>query len=226
MDHQIAEESGAVDRYLLDEMSIEERRVFEGHFFDCATCAEKVRQGVAFIENAKQVLREREFAPESNPKRVRRPLFRWLRAPVLIPAFASLCLAMIVGYQNLVTLPGLRAPRVLSTIAIAPLSREALPRVFIDPGKPLFNLNFTVDSPRVYPNYRCEFRDARGTPVLALDSGEEDFSSFTLSFLLPASRFPDGVYELVLRPMDNPATIVQQYTFIIQRGRPNEHTSN
>ena len=215
MEHETAEKTLSAERYLLNEMDAEERSAFESHFFNCPICAERVRDGAAFGDNAKRVLQEERFAAKARGDRF--SLFQWLRPAVLIPVFASLCLAAIVVYQNVVTLPAFRAPRVLSTVVLAPLSRQRTPVVTIDSGKPLFNVNFTVDAPRVYPKYSCEFRDSRGGLVLAVDCGGQTVSSFTLSLLLPASKFSDGTYELTLRS-DNPAGFAERYTFAIQRG--------
>ena len=43
MTHQRAVESMASERYLLGEMSDEERDLFEEHYFECSECAEDIR---------------------------------------------------------------------------------------------------------------------------------------------------------------------------------------
>jgi len=42
----------------------------------------------------------------------------WFRIPVLVPSFAALALAFVVGYQNLAVLPDLEAPRSMSSAVI------------------------------------------------------------------------------------------------------------
>jgi len=43
MDHNLASETYAAERYLLDEMPPEERDEFEEHFFSCRVCGEDVQ---------------------------------------------------------------------------------------------------------------------------------------------------------------------------------------
>ena len=45
MTHEKAVQTGASERYLLEEMSELERHAFENHYFSCVECAEDVRTG-------------------------------------------------------------------------------------------------------------------------------------------------------------------------------------
>ncbi len=58
MEHQSAVELRFAERYLLGELSPDETASFEAHFFDCALCADEVRQGAQLVANLKAVLRE------------------------------------------------------------------------------------------------------------------------------------------------------------------------
>jgi hypothetical protein len=226
MDHAFAEKTGAADRYLLNEFTFEERAEFEEHFFDCADCSDQVRKGAIFIENAKEVLRaERPNKAVANPGGLRNqwallwPLKSWLLNPLQsIPSLAALCLAMVVLYQNLATIPELMRPESMSDIVIAPMTREKTPVVLIDRRKPLFNLNFDADSPRVYTNYTCVFRDEKGTTIMTLDSGPRENSSFRLLWKLPAAKFPAGRYEMTLSPQAESNNTIQRYVFTISNG--------
>ena len=57
-DHEQAMKVHAAERYVLDELSPEERDDFEEHYFMCVKCAEEVRIAAAFADNAKSVFRE------------------------------------------------------------------------------------------------------------------------------------------------------------------------
>jgi hypothetical protein len=117
MDHILASETYAAERYLLGEMLPEERDEFEEHFFCCKVCGEDVQTASVFIENAKAVYRERDLQLSPVLKkamlwrdRLRRDWIGWLRLPVAVPTLAALALAAIVSYQNAVVIPGLRSP--------------------------------------------------------------------------------------------------------------------
>jgi hypothetical protein len=117
MDHNLASETYAAERYLLGEMPLEERDEFEEHFFSCRVCGEDVQTASVFIENAKALFRERDLQTSPALKKtmrwrdwLRRDWIGWLRLPVTVPTFAAVALAAVVCYQNAVVIPGLRKP--------------------------------------------------------------------------------------------------------------------
>jgi Putative zinc-finger len=109
MDHTMVVRQKMTERYLLAELEPEVRDEFEEHYFDCAECALDVSAGAQFVSQSKAVLAE-NAEPIAMPAPRPRPnqgWFAWLR-----PMFAAPVLALllaVVGYQNLVTLPGLRS---------------------------------------------------------------------------------------------------------------------
>ncbi len=119
MDHKSAIQNNAVERYLLGEMPLEERDSFEEHYFACSECAEDIRLGAAMRRDMKVVLRE---GPARN-------WFGWLRIPVLVPSCAAAALALVVGYQNLVQMPELRAPRGGAALILDGQTRAAVPQL-------------------------------------------------------------------------------------------------
>lgn len=58
MEHQTAVELRFAERYLLGELSPDEAASFEAHFFECALCADEVRQGTRLVANLKAVLQD------------------------------------------------------------------------------------------------------------------------------------------------------------------------
>jgi hypothetical protein len=227
MDHETAEKTEAADRYLLNEFTPEERIEFEAHYFDCAICADRIRTGSMFIDTVKDVLRaETAQSAAVAPADIRGQSFwrAWFNPSVLTPSLIALGLMIVVGYQNLVTLPDLEKPQLLSSAVIASSARAETQTIGIDPALPRFNLNFMVDSPRLYSNYICEFTNEKGETILTIESGPRDVSSFTLSLLLASKQFPSGRYAMTLRPQSDTGVIVQRYTFVIGRGGANEKT--
>jgi pyocin large subunit-like protein len=59
MRHSDADRTMATERYLLGEMTNPELDDFEEHMFVCLECAEAVRTGAEFTENARAIFRER-----------------------------------------------------------------------------------------------------------------------------------------------------------------------
>jgi hypothetical protein len=136
MDHNLASETYAAERYLLGEMPLEERDEFEEHFFSCRVCGEDVQTASVFIANAKALFRERDLQTSPALKNaklwrdwLKRDWIGWLRLPVTVPTFAALALAAIVGYQNGVVIPGLRTPlSVGSPLVFDGETRSSVPR--------------------------------------------------------------------------------------------------
>jgi hypothetical protein len=221
MDHRVAEERNAVERYLLNEFTAEERSDFEEHLFDCTICGEQVRESAAAIDNLKEVLRE-EQQQSSSEAGQRRGLERnwkaWFRLPVLVPSLAAFMLGAIVLYQNSVFIPKLQRPQVLSSDVIAPQARESERAILVSSWEPRFNLNFLVDAPEAYPAYICDFLTESGGKIIQVTSGPEKVAAFTLGIALPTKDFPPGRYVMVLRPVTAPQTEVQRYNFVIQEG--------
>ena len=57
MDHETAVRTGATERYLLGDLTGEDRDGFEEHYFMCPECADDVRALTVFAANAKTVFR-------------------------------------------------------------------------------------------------------------------------------------------------------------------------
>src|SRR5690242_11978137 len=114
MDHEVAAKTHAVERYLLGEMPSSERDAFEEHYFTCELCAEEIRSARLLAPDLKTAVPEGRHARKTpSPGRL-----SWLKPPFLIPTFAALVLAVVVGYQSLVVMPDLKAPRSMASLLI------------------------------------------------------------------------------------------------------------
>src|SRR5882757_6147463 len=104
MNHQLAEQTQAVDKYLLNELNDAERLAFEEHYFDCRICADRLKHNAIVVDNLKQVLLEdQRDTSEQRASATSKPgggWLSWLRPSTLVPAFATLVLALVAGYQN------------------------------------------------------------------------------------------------------------------------------
>jgi len=113
-------------------MPTSEREEFEEHYFTCIECADDVRIASALVQDVKSELRARRTAPKTSST----GWLSWLRPPVLVPTFAALTLAVVVGYQNTVVMPDLKAPRSMASAMILDgTTRGEVPTVHV--GEPL-----------------------------------------------------------------------------------------
>jgi len=201
MDHLEADNTKAVERYMLGDLSVSEVEEFERHFFDCPQCSEELRMLTIFQENARAVFGEQDLtpipasvhAPESAAGWWRgfSPLF-WNRS--WVPAMAALVIGVFVGYIAFTMSEGAQATKGYPLYALArggetlvsPLARSKFYRVYFDK---------TWDGN--YASYRAVVRDAAGATKLStpvdLDADDEQ-----VDVLLPTRKLASGKYVLVM----------------------------
>jgi len=223
MEHTQADETLAVERYLLGEMSSTEVEDFEEHIFACQECAEAVKSGAAFADNAHAVFEEealhhrREVASDGVPT----PWWRKFAFPVLAPSLAALALLCVAGYQRLVVISALRdqlsqstAAQPLPSFALHAISRGGAQEIDVPADLRYFSVYFdvTAESPS---GYRCAILDASGNvkSTVLVTQRKQDGS---LGLLLGHSQFPAGSYTLVVRTGGPEATEIGQYPFELE----------
>ena len=190
MDHEVAAKTQAVERYLLGEMPATERDAFEEHYFSCAECAEEVRSGSELTRELKAALQELPSRPQASPP----SWSSWFRIPSMVPTFAALALAVVVGYQNLAVLPDLEAPRSMASgVILDGRTRGDIPSLKF--GDPLRFLT-AVEGP-VAPGLFVEIANPSGS---AVRSGEVSAPApgRPLDVYFPGT-LATGRYQLVVR---------------------------
>jgi len=184
MDHKLTTDSMAVERYLLGELTPDERREFEEHAFACDECADAIDNGIAFLDNGRELVEgKRRFD-------WRRRIVTWIS-----PAIAA-ALAVVVSVQTLVTIPALQRATSVPAIQVVSMydvdqargSAADHPRA----GKP-WVLLVNIPSEQTYPSYRCELRDASGHARASLTVTEEQARQIVPMLLSP---LPAGSYIL------------------------------
>ena len=203
MDHTESIRLMAAEKYLLGELTPEQREQFEEHFFDCQECALDVRAGAALVEHSKVVLAE----PVSvSPVRVPVPIpakpgpFAWLRPALFLPVLAVLL--VVVGYQNLVTYPQLKqaanSPQILPWASINVSTRGATTiQISTQPGQG-FHLLVNIPPDSRFASYTFDLSSPSGrlewsrtTPAASSDEAR--------SIYVPGANQEQGVYTLAVR---------------------------
>lgn len=213
MQHEAALEMLASERYVLGELSAEERDRFEEHFFSCRQCGEEVRHTVEFVENLKAVLLQQQAsAPAHAAWRAR--LRDWFSLPALIPTAAAAALAMVVSYQQFVQIPQLRqalAPAAVATSLLGPSTRGEIPVVRLPQSAPLLLLSLEASAPASAHQLLWTVQSPSGAQIARLSSA----NSPIVTLRLPAATLPEGRY-LVLLSTDS-GELLDRYQFTLQR---------
>lgn len=177
MDHNEAIRLQAAEKYVLGELSPAVRDAYEEHYFDCALCAVDVKAAAAFVDAGRDILRaERQYAPAAprvaSGAKTSGGWFLWLRPAFAVPVFAVLLL--IVGYQNLVTIPQAKKDLALSggelvtssfSLQMANVRGGNEVNIQIHPNEP-FALKFDFTPSKTFDNYLCELQDSSGHSLL------------------------------------------------------------
>ena len=200
MDHLEAKRLHASEKYVLGELSADQRDAYEEHYFDCAECAEDVKSTLTFVSAGREVFRE-EAVPVSPARKDPTLRSRWTswRPMIAIPAMAALLLA--VGYYT-------RQPKPQIGEILAPGQGIVAPSFGLRGGDRLENEKTVV---------RVHGTDPFQLHFDFVPSQDHNFSSYTgelqdsashvlLEFNIPADRVNKEVNLLVpsglLRPGD------------------------
>ena len=228
MQHTEADQTLAVERYLLGDMTPSEMERFEEHLFLCPECAESVKTGAVFFENARAVFKEP--AMQAGPELIRQPIrskpkswWKMFMAPAFAPALAALVLLCVAGYQHLVVIRGLRtqlaevtAPQPLASFALHAVARGAQQTIVVPADAHFIDLYFDVVEESA-SGYSCAVLDGSGsikfTKHLPPPRSE---AGATMNLLIGRSSLPAGDYTLVVRDGSSNGREIGRYPFKIQ----------
>ncbi|MEN3337494.1 MAG: hypothetical protein V7647_1170 [Acidobacteriota bacterium] len=171
MTHEEAAQSLATERYLLGELSGDDREAFEAHFFSCDVCADDLRTAAAMLQGASTGL-----AGSASGQVVPMPVGRslrgaraWYRSPA-IPWAAAAALACITTYQSAWVVPALRrsaAPVALAPVVLHPESRGAEASVRLGPGGDPVTLALEINDPPRAGEVTYSLRTQSGRDVVS-----------------------------------------------------------
>jgi anti-sigma factor RsiW len=224
MEHDDAIRTHAAERYLLGEMSSEERDSYEEHYFSCEQCAAEVSASVAFRDNARTALAHP--LPADVPLDRRGPTLSWTRLFTLrplVPALsaAALLLFAVAAYQGLAVIPELREQLAardrlhsVPTVALRSASRGAGPRLVVHASDRYVVLQADVLPERRVAMYAVSLLAPDGstrvqTAVAAPEPG------LPVTLLVSADNLSPGDYTLVVRDEAAPQQEIGRFVFTV-----------
>jgi len=232
MDHDQAIKQRAAERYLLDELSPEERNHFEEHYFMCVQCADDVRAAFAFRDNAKAVFKHEAESERARTRQIAKPSAKerrtdwwaWLRPAVAAPVAAGL-LAVVTVYQSAVVIPGLHRdldslnqPRVIPSIVAHAATRGEDPVVQISEQDRFVQLVLDINPTIPVSSYKFEVVDGSGAVKFSVPAPAPSAGG-SLNLLLPAAGLEPGRYVIRAKPQggaSTPTAPVDEYSFVLQ----------
>lgn len=217
MDHNEAVRLQAAEKYLLGELPKEQHAAYEEHYFDCHACAEELKATVAFMESARQVVRK--GIPQTTEDKNLAPAVslveawfnRLLRPAFAVPVFAALLL--FIGYQNGVTIPGLRqsssrmaTAQVVNSFSLMSLGSRGEGSAFLQiKVGPQENFGLDVDMPgNSASGYLCQIQDESGKVRFTLPVSAEA-AKRSVHVNVPGGALEPGKYNFVIFAGQAPA---------------------
>ena len=207
MQHSEAQDNHTVERYLLNEMSDDEREDYEAHYFDCHLCAADVVDGERLMASGRVVASE---TPAVVPFPPRRSWTAW------IPAAAA---ALLLGINGAVLSPALRtAPVAEIMTGSVEIVRVGESRGPNDPPITLragvtneLSVEMVLDHP--YPKYEIRLRNAAGK-VVAQPAVSAKMAGEGVHLLLRS--LPAGSYVLTIHGVQEDGNLPVVATYEVQ----------
>src|SRR6266850_4588140 len=226
MDHEEAVKLRAAERYLLQELSSDERDDFEEHYFTCMECADEVRSVFALADNVKAVLEDQIQTATLRPVAARERSsnwLSWLRPAVVAPAAAVLL--GITLYQSMRVIPRLeqdlasvKQAQVIPSVVARAATRGEDPVVEISEHDRFVQLILDVNVTPSDSSYIFDVYDEAGTLKFSVPALAPSGGSFHL--LLPVSGLKPGPYMIRVRPKSGAGSIseaqVVEYSFVLR----------
>ncbi len=231
MTHTEAISSLASERYLLDEMTEQERDAFEAHYFECAECADDVTTGGRMQDGvraglipAPQVARVATFTPAQKPTAqglmgnqvtTGTPWYRALTQSTALPWAVAATLAIAVGFQAQRGpagggRTGDGAVETLSPTLLRPASRGAAPSLSLKTTHVALALDVDTSGATLVA---YDLRDAAGAPVTS-GQNAAPVAGAPLLLVIPSFTLkPEQRYILTVRDAANPTRTLGEYPF-------------
>jgi hypothetical protein len=221
MDHNQSTNFMAVEKYLLEEFTPEERDEFEEHFFDCEECSTDLQATAAFMAAARQEFKAHPVPrPEKGAKGKSFSASFWPTALVWSALAASL---LLVAYQNLVVFPHfktevaeLKAPEILPVISLVggnsrggqtPTATAAATRPFL--------LSLDIPTQDRFSSYTCLLYSPSGTLTWRVEVSPQAARD-TVSIRVPSTDKLPGEYTLAVQGNSGGAAVdLAHYKFAL-----------
>jgi hypothetical protein len=206
MNHSEAVSTGAVERYVLDQLSASESEEFEQHFFDCSECSRDLHACAAFEDNAKAVFLEERRAVEP-VRQAKRSVWAgfWQRPWSVAPAMAALLLAAVTAYQAAVVIPGLRnqlqatlSPQPVASYVLPPLSRGDVQALDVPRRGEFYTIYMDPTWDGSFAAYLCSVQDDTGSTRFSVRLPAPPPGK-PIEILMPRPLLPSGKYTVVIR---------------------------
>lgn len=211
MTHEQAMNTGAVERYLLGELTEEQRSAFEAHYFDCKVCFDQIELSQDFMRQARQVLGEdqpgrakidsEKITQKSSSTALPSPgwlagVLGDLRRPAMAFVSAMLLCAIGIGVYQHNQISSLKAPRVEARYTLVGEAKGGPEKQISVARNTMLGLRVDFLRRAEFVSYRAQIVSEAGKVKYSLPIPNQTEDSVTVS--LPADDLEAGKYSLVV----------------------------
>ena len=194
IDHEQAIKTMMAERYLLGELTENERDAYEAHLFDCQVCFDQVKAGTEFVSYLKQISVEEPvtIAPVQPP---RRRFLDYFSRPIFAPVFAVLllCFASLSLYQGRL-IHQFKESRAVAAPIFKEARRGDSGNVVRAPQNGIFTLHLLFDARPDYTSYEGEiYRDDGANTASSANSSLPKGNTILKSFNISGQDAQDAV---------------------------------
>jgi len=245
--HSQIDEQEIIERYVRNQLTAEERRDFEEHFFGCEECFEKLRTTERFIAGMRDAGSRGLLDGRSADSVVVRTWASWMFPALAASSCVAVALAIVAGWTLLFQMPRLRqqlgqasADLSAQRQAIAALQTQLASGTGVESNVPLVMLQATRDveeppNEAVLPagagrlvlwvempaskfrRFRLEVETEDHHRVMSLDHLERN-SYGALAVGLPAEQLKAGEFRIMLTGEEPPpASLLAEYKLRIRK---------
>jgi hypothetical protein len=205
MEHSEAVRLMMVERYILGELSANERETFEEHFFACQDCASDLRSEATFLDHSKILLAAADAETRKGKVEAAKSKWQaWFKPAFALPVIAVL--AVLLGYESFVAIPQARHrsrnPEALPALSLinAATRGGTEEHLNVRRGQP-FLLFVDIPGDSRYVSYSARMLDTSGRELWSLPVTSVAAKD-TVSIRIPGQQ-NSGAYTLVVRGVMN-----------------------
>lgn len=195
MDHEEATKNFTVERYLLGELTENDRDAYEEHLFSCPICFEQVKAGTEFVSQVRQIGAE-EAGAVAHPGFMS-ALISGLRQPVTAVAFTLLFCAIGMNVYQSRIINGSRSPQVASEAFLSDGAKAEGTKQVTARKDALFVLNLQLIQKGPYARYQGQLQNGAGKFQSKFPVSLEEAKD-TIHVVLNSAGMDEGAYQIVI----------------------------
>lgn len=222
----------AAEKYVLGELTGQERDQFEEHYFDCADCALDVQTAAAFVAASKEIFLEKpenEVVASGEKSAGKRSRWAgWLKPLIAIPTMAALI--VMLGYEarqikqkTAETRTGQAEQQLVASadFGLRGGDREASESVAVQVhAGEAFGLHFDFIPSQKFAKYVGEIQDQAGRALIRWSIPAERINK-EVKFVVGSGRLAPGNYALVIlgdgdEQVQASKVVVAKYAFTVE----------